>query len=268
MYVSAVKFNISGISPYKTNYYSCPKVHNVSFLHNADRHAQTADLVNKYKENFSQNISDFEARKGEILQPSGISGTTLDVIAEYALKEMEGKPADKKFYIVSGRIGSGKTTFVQRKNFGEYCYIPDADNIKPLLPGYYDKGSTYVHMASSSINTVNLYEAFKRGLNVVYQTSTKENYLDGIIEEAKKHGYKDIIMFHINTNEQNSIDRAEKRGIQTGRIIKPEVIQRQKYVDDFVSIYTKPDKGLSEFILYDNNAAYPVEIRHFYLNQI
>lgn len=262
MYIQSIKFNTAGTTSYKTNPYY--HAQNIRFAQSIKSQKQITDLVDKYILNFSLNISDFEARIGEILQPSGISRSVLNTIAEKSLKELDGKPANKLFYIVSGRIGSGKTTFVQRKNFAEFCYLPDADNIKPFLPGYIDKGSTYVHMASSSINTVNLYEAFNRGLNVVYQTSTKENYLDGIIAEAKKYGYKNIIMFHINTNEQNSINRAMKRGEQTGRIIKPEVIKRQKYVDDFVSIYKNPDKGLSELIVYDNNSAYFVEKEHYY----
>jgi len=267
MYISKINFyTFYTASRVENCRYHTQTVNNVFFGQKSKvfREAQIGNLVNRYLINFSENIADFEARIGEILQPSGISQSVLYAMAEKSLNEMEGKPAQKLFYIVSGRIGSGKTTFVERNKLAEHFYIPDADNLKPFLPGYTEKGSTYVHMASSSVNTVNLYEAFQQGLNVVYQTSTKENYLDGIINEAKKYGYKNIKMFHINTNEQNSIDRALKRGIQTGRIIKPAVIQRQKYVDDFVSIYSKPEKGLSELIVLDNNSTDFVVKEHYF----
>jgi len=247
-------------------FYTNANVKNISFTKNSANSLTVKDLAKEYTIQLENNRPWFEARKGNILQPSEISPKTLEIIAEKSLKDMEEIPADKILYIVSGRIGCGKTTFVKQKQFGEYCYIPDCDEIKPFLPGYKDRDSSYVHLASSSILAANLYEAFKKGLNVVFQTSTEERFLDTVLEKAKQCGYKKIVMFHINTSEENSIDRANKRGMATGRFIKPDVIRSQKYIDDLVSIYQNPQKGLSELIVYDNNSKDFIEVEHFTMN--
>ena len=241
-------------------------VKSISFSKNLDGSEKIKALTKEYRVQLENNMPWFEARKGKILQPSEINEETLEMIAEKSLKDMEGIPENKILYIVSGRIGCGKTTFVRQKKFGEYCYIPDCDDIKPFLQGYKDKDSTYVHLASSSILAANLYEAFKKGLNVVFQTSTEERFLDTVLEKAKQCGYKKIVMFHINTSEENSITRANKRGLETGRFIKPDVIKSQKYIDDLVSIYQNPKKGLSELFVYDNNSKDFIEVEHFSLN--
>lgn len=226
---------------------------------------QTEELVNKYLKNFSQEIVQYRA-EGDILQPSAIPIKTLQQIAQKELLKMVAFPAQHKLFIITGRIGGGKTTFVQQNNLQKLFYTPDADEIKLLLPGYKERGSSYVHKASCTINMTNINEAFKRGINTIIQTATTIDNLDDIIDEARDYKYQEITLIHLDTDEETAIKRAEKRGKLTGRKINQDIIKDRKYIDEIVKIYENPNRGLSELIVYDNNGASPVKIKNLKFN--
>jgi len=227
---------------------------------------QTSELFNKYLKNFAAENMAYEAEGNSILQPCKIPLETLQNIAQKELSKMQQIPIGHKLFIITGRIGGGKTTFIKQTNLHQFCYAPDADEIKLLLPGYKEFGSSYVHKASCTINATNLSEALKKGVNTIFQTATTVDYIDDVIDEARDYKYDDIILIHIDTAEDVALERAKKRGDLTGRKIDPNIIKERKYIDTFVSVYENPARGLSQFIVYNNNGDYPVKTKSLDFN--
>ena len=223
---------------------------------------ESLNLFETYKKNLTALIPSSDA--GKILDLSKIPDSTLKYIASNELQKMLRMSKEKIFYIITGRAGSGKSTLVRSMELNKSCYVPDADCIKPLLPYYREKGAYYVHKASCIINSANLSEAIKYGVNSVIQTTTPD-YLDGIINDAKAHGYEDIKLIHINVDEDIAIDRCVIREQARGRGFDAEAIRTKKNVDSIVSTYKNPEKGISELAVYDNNGGNPFLTEYLFM---
>ena len=223
---------------------------------------QYKELVDKYLKAFLSEAEHYKSEGNSILQPSEIPLPILQKIAQNELNKMQKFPAERKLLIVTGRIGGGKTTFVNENQLQKLFYTPDADEIKLLLPKYNELGAGFVHDASCTINITNLNEAMKRGINTIIQTATTIDNIDDIIDEARDYNYKDVVLIHIDTDEDIAIERAEKRGKITGRRIDPNIIRERKYIDDIISTYNNPNRGLSQLIVYNNNGDSPVKTKN------
>ena len=236
----------------------------VTFKQSANANAvlkkQSFELAQRYLRCFAKEIFEYRAEGEKILQPYDIPFKKLQVIAQKELTQMMKFPTGKKLFIVTGRIGGGKSTFVEQNKLNEIFYTPDSDEIKPFLPGYKKMGAGYVHKASWTINSVNLSEALKRGIDTIVQTATTIDNLDDIIDEARDYGYQDIVMIHIDTNEENAIKRASARANVTGRFVDPNEIRNRRYIDIIVPTYKTPLRGLSQLIVYNNNGKSPVKV--------
>lgn len=198
--------------------------------------------------------------QGGSLKSKDISIETLQQIDEIEQAKMVGIPRDRVLYLITGRAGGGKSTIAHKLGLDTTCYMPDADDIKPFLPGYKEKGAGFVHEASVLINNENIKEAFSQGLNTVVQTTGWEDYMDEIIAEARKNGYTDIRLIHTNVTADNSIQRAASRAAATGRTVDPADIESRTYIDEVVDKFTNPEKGIKEIIVYDNNGSAPTEV--------
>lgn len=226
-----------------------------------------ADFINLFKtycQRLGSEITPIEALNN--LSLSQISKTTLKYIASSELEKMLKYPRGRMLYLVTGRPGSGKTTIVRNLQFNKEFYVPDADDIKSILPYYKEKGATYVHKASCIINSQNLDEALKRGINSVLQTATTFENLDEIIRTAKNYGYK-IKLIHLNVNEKTAIERCSIRASARGRSFSLKSILERKYLDEIVSTYSRPKKGISEIFVYENNGRAPVLVDHIKINK-
>lgn len=208
-------------------------------------------LFNSYCENLSKEISYSESKN--MLDLSDIPIDTLKHIATSELQNILKTPREKLLYIITGRSGSGKSTFVRKSNFSKNFYIPDADNIKRLLPDYKEKGPSYVHKASYIINRLNLSKALSVGANSIIQTTTTFNNIDEIIAEARKYDYKNITLIHIDVSEDTAISRCTQRAEARNNVINTDYIKQRKYIDEIVSTYKDPQKGINEIIVLDNN---------------
>lgn len=262
MYISNLTYNINHNQSY------C-KINNnyVTFRHNqVPKLQQNNKLVNTYLKNFASEAKGFLMDGKSSLQPSDIKLETLNKIADMELQKMQKFPKDRILLIVTGRIGGGKTTYIKNNNLQNLFYIPDADEIKQQLPGYKEKGASFVHRASCLINSANLSEALKRGINSVIQTSTTIDNIYDLIDEAKDYKYNDIIMVHIDTSEENAIKRSQKRGELTGREVNPDVIRERKYIDDIVPTFQTPLKGLSQLIVYNNDGDFLIKVKDLNFN--
>ena len=262
MYISNPTYKIN----YNQNYRNFNRNY-VTFCHNNSAMLQQSNkLVNSYLKNFASQAGGFLQDGITSLQPSEIKMDTLRKIADCELQKMQNFPKDHILLIVTGRIGGGKTTYVKNNNLHNLFYIPDADEIKLLLPKYKECGASYVHRASCLINSANLSEALKRGINTVIQTSTTIDNIYDIIDEAKDYKYNDIILVHIDTSEENAIRRSQKRGELTGREISPEVIKERKYIDEIVPTFQTPLKGLSQLIVYNNDGDFLIKVKDVNFN--
>ena len=260
--------HIQKVNGINNSSYCKKNINNIKFGQNVNLSlkGQSTELVKKYLRNFKAERAQYSLEGNSILQPESIPESVLLKIAENALNKMNNFSKNRILYIVTGRIGGGKTSFVKQNNFQKLFYCPDADEIKPLLPKYKERGSSYVHKASYTINSTNISEALKRGIDTIIQTSTTIDNLDDIIDEARERGYKDIILIHIDTNEDIAIKRAEQRGMETGRTIDSSIIRERKYIDDIVTAYKNPLRGVSQLIVFDNNGIRPVKVEDLNLN--
>lgn len=227
-------------------------------------YAESLNLFKTYCQRLGSEITPIEAMNN--LNLSQISNNTLKYIASSELEKMLKYPRGRMLYLITGRPGSGKTTLVRNFQFNKEFYIPDADDIKSILPYYNEKGAPYVHKASCIINSQNLDEALKRGINSVLQTATTFEYLDEIIRAAKNYGYN-IKLIHINVNEKTAIERCNKRASARGRGFSLKSILERKHLDKIVSTYSRPEKGINEIFVYDNNGKSPILVDHIEINK-
>ena len=270
------KLTIDTNSPIPQLSYTKKRIKNTQYVRGCNPafcQAKTAELNQRhsklfktYLRHFASELKEYEASGSAILQPQMIPDDILETIAQNELSKMRNFPSEHKLYIITGRIGGGKSTFVKENQLQKLFYTPDADEIKLLLPGYNQFGSSYVHKASCTINSANISEALKQGINTVIQTATTINNLDDIIDEALDYNYKDITMIHIDTAEDIALKRAEIRGKLTGRDINPKIITERKYIDDIVPTFTNPNRGLSHLIVYNNNGASPLKVKNITLH--
>jgi len=182
------------------------------------------------------------------------------IINDYRSKMLK-YPAGKKLVIITGRAGGGKSTIMKQMGLDETYFAPDADDIKPLLPGYADKGAGYVHSASVEINQGIITEAFNRGTNCVVQTTGWGDYVADVIEQAHNAGYT-VELIHTNVTPENSIIRANSRGLETGRYVDPANIHQGTYVDEVVERF-KDNPFIKSMTVYDNNGTAPVQIEKY-----
>jgi adenosine deaminase len=203
------------------------------------------------------------AVNGGSLRSADIPKATLETVVGIQRAKMTGVPRERKLYLITGRAGGGKSTIAGRLKLDKTTFMPDADELKPLLPGYKENGASYVHEASVALNTASIQEAFSKGINMTIQTTGWEAYIDEIVAQAKENGYEDIVLIHTDVTTENSIQRATSRAAATGRTVDPAFIESRTYIDEVVAKFSDPQKGIKEIIVYDNNGSAPVEVRRF-----
>ena len=227
----------------------CKSVLSADFLN------EVYSLVKKYTESLQK--ESLVKNPAPLLKVEEIGEELLKKIANIELQKMLSKPAERIMYIVTGRSGSGKSTIVRNLRLDKDFYVPDADNVKKLLPGYKEKGLNHVHRASYAINRTNLSEALSHGANCVIQTTTTFENMDQMINEAKRNGYSDIKIVHVDVKEDIAIERCKKRAEKKGLKTNTDYIRQRKYIDDIVETYKNPEKGVNEIIVFDNNSTLP-----------
>ena len=227
----------------------CKPISSADFLN------EVSSLVKKYTESLQK--ESLVKNPTPLLKVEEIGDELLKKIANTELHKMLSKPAERIMYIITGRSGSGKSTIVRNLRLDKDFYVPDADNVKKLLPGYKEKGLNHVHRASYAINRTNLSEALSRGTNCVIQTTTTFENMDEMIKEAKRNGYSDIKIVHVDVKEDIAIERCKKRAEKKGLKINTDYIKQRKYIDDIVETYKNPEKGVNEIIVFDNNSTLP-----------
>lgn len=182
-------------------------------------------------------------------------------------EKMKTTPKEKKLVIVTGRGGSGKSTIILEQGIDKNHLLLDADEIKPLLPGYSERGAGYVHEVSTKLNEKLLAEALQQGTNVVLPTTGWADFVESTIKEAHRLGY-DITLIHSDIKAQTSMQRAVARfeqgevqssGQKIRRYIEPANVETGTYVDEVLSKF-KSHPLIKEVIVYDNNGMFPPKL--------
>ena len=76
-----------------------------------------------------------------------------------------------------------------------------------------------------------------------------------------------IKLIHLNVNEKTAIERCNKRASARGRSFSLKSILERKYLDKIVSTYSRPEKGISEILVFDNNGRSPILVEHIEISK-
>jgi predicted kinase len=115
------------------------------------------------------------------------------------------------------------------------------------------------------ISEIILHLAAYLGLNVFFETLGNENYILNLIQNfCKYYKYKLIIVYPQVANEEEHIDRANKRAAIDGRYINPEYIKQTRRETNIVFDKLKitipklltEDFSSSDLITFMNNSEY------------
>lgn len=158
------------------------------------------------------------------------------------LKNAGNTPKGFRADLVMGLPASGKSSAVVnslKQKYGAFEF--DNDEIKKLLPGYDEHGAAYVHSDSKAVqkNAINAFKAGGKfnGANLAIPIiGSKRKDIEEWVKDLQGAGY-DVHIHHVEVSNEESINRAVARAIETGRYIplnkikeygdKPEEIYEQ-----------------------------------------
>lgn len=145
------------------------------------------------------------------------------------LKDANNTPKGFRADLVMGLPAAGKSSAVVnslKKKYGAFEF--DNDEIKKLLPGYDEHGAAYVHSDSKAVQE-NALNAFKaggefNGANLAIPIiGSKMKDIEKWIPTLQDAGY-DVHIHHVEVSNEESMNRAAARAIETGRYIPLNVI--------------------------------------------
>jgi predicted ABC-type ATPase len=166
-----------------------------------------------------------------------------------------------------GSPGSGKSTikelFVKsiHKTMEDFINL-DPDYIMSQLPNYQNliksdetksKAAEQCYNSSYIINDVLYTMAQNQNYNIILDGTGKEyKWTSGQIENLYYLGYTIYICIVIVDDVNISIKRAQKRGLETGRIIMPSnIIKINEQINKIIPLY-KSNKRAKTIIIYNN----------------
>lgn len=209
--------------------------------------------------------------KGE-LNVSSLSKIEKDKILDQFYDEMAVALQDKKFAIITGLPGSGKSSIVKELGFEKKYFTPDADKIKIKLPGFDKYGSDYVHKASTKLTNELIDDALNNGYNTVVQTTGWYEYITDLAKKAKENNYSTQAI-HIFIDRIKSMQRAVER-FEKGEFVDGKLIRRlvdplwikdkdkTGYVDGVPKLFKQllKEGKIEKLRLYDNNGEFPPKL--------
>ena len=127
---------------------------------------------------------------------------------------------ERKAMIVIGRPAGGKSSvFADRLSHDYGARIVDSDIVKPWLEGYDEGyGAGYVQEASAKIAEQAIFEAAKRGDNMVIPRIGGKSVIGKTVIPLIEMGY-DVQLYYNDVSEQTSIMRAASRFVDEGRYL-------------------------------------------------
>jgi predicted ABC-type ATPase len=158
---------------------------------------------------------------------------------------------NKKLYIIGGCNGAGKTT-------ASFNILPDLLNCKEfvnadeiargLSPFQPEKVS--IEAGRLMLNRIN--ELINSNQDFSFETTLSTRSFVRTIEKAKANGYYITLIFFWLESVELAKDRVEKRVIEGGHNIQPEVIERRYYsgIRNLFELYVN---CVDSVLLYDNS---------------
>lgn len=162
------------------------------------------------------------------------------------LKDANNTPKGFRADLVMGLPASGKSSAVVnslKQKYGAFEF--DNDKIKELLPGYDEHGAAYVHSDSKAVQK-NALNAFKaggefNGANLAIPIiGSKRKDIEEWVKDLQDAGY-DVHIHHVEISNEESMNRAVVRAIETGRYIPLDKIN--EYGDKPKEVYEQLKKG-------------------------
>ena len=171
------------------------------------------------------------------------------------LEKAKNTPKNYRADIVMGLPAAGKSTAVVnslKQKYGSFEF--DNDEIKKLLPGYEEYGANYVHKDSKSVQE-NAFDSFLAGgeLNganlAIPIIGSEYDKVDRWINRMQNAGY-DVHVHHVGISNKESLNRATKRAIKTGRYVPLEVIH--DYCEKPKEVYEQIKKEGRKGVTFDD----------------
>jgi predicted ABC-type ATPase len=159
---------------------------------------------------------------------------------------------EKNLFIIAGCNGAGKTT-------ASFTILPDildckefvnADEIaKGLSPFQPEK----VSFEAGRIMLNRVKELLDHDETFAFETTLATRSYTGKIHQAKKKGYRVILLFFWLQNVELALERVRTRVLEGGHNIEPEVIQR-RYVNGIQNLFGLYLPIVDEAMIFDNSA--------------
>lgn len=127
---------------------------------------------------------------------------------------------ERKAFVVIGRPAGGKSSvFADPLSHENGARIIDSDVVKPWLEGYDDGyGAGYVQNASAEVAQKAIYEAAKRGDNMVIPRIGGNSVISKTVIPLIQMGY-DVKLYCNDVSRQTSVMRAASRFAEEGRYL-------------------------------------------------
>lgn len=159
---------------------------------------------------------------------------------------------EKFLYIISGANGSGKSTLAEVLLKEKHLKFLNADEIaKEISPNAIDK----VPISAGKIYFKRLNEFLKDGVSFAVESTLSGMNIVKIIDKAKLHGYKIILIYSFLQNCTTCIERVKKRVKNGGHNVPEEDIIR-RYYKSVVRFWDNYKNIVDEWTLFYNGYDY------------
>ena len=136
-----------------------------------------------------------------------------EVLQEF-LVNIDEYPLNKEIIFVTGRPGSGKSTYIQLNKLVEkYCLIDTDIVIKFIKEKYNIASYNNILKHAFTIRHKLLLELISKGLPIIFPTTINIQALYDYIDIAYSKGYK-IKIFHLNTSKETAVENCIKRSME------------------------------------------------------
>lgn len=154
-------------------------------------------------------------------------------LSDEAIQAATPAPGEQPTYILlGGRGGSGKSAFTDGtiNEFDASKFLKlDTDAIKEqLIPPYQGWNAFSVHQESTEIFDAITFEAQKRGLNIIHDSTLRSDDIGSTVAQIKKSGYR-VEGHYMFLPRQVAAKRAIQRYLgkgpdERGRLVPPQVV--------------------------------------------
>ena len=165
---------------------------------------------------------------------------------------------EKVFYLVAGANGSGKTTLSKKLLPADNLVFLNADEIaKSINPDNIES----VKISAGKEVFKRLQTILEKGKNFAMETTLSGKLHLKVIEQARKFGYKVVLIYAFLDNPELCINRIKVRVKSGGHNIPDEDVRR-RYVRSKNNFWNLYKDEVDEWLLFYNGGDKYFEIAH------